>query len=143
MKFLSVLEEKSIDQLENLLFFNPQQIRYIQEIVQTVNQYGKPRIIKTNRGLSIAIDNIYDLQNLFFLDKNDKLIGVAMYYLEDKTTVTLLHIAICDEYNSQNNPEYNTFIKVVSRIVKSLRLIKGVERLKILYSDKVSFINIR
>ncbi|GAB1370889.1 hypothetical protein MASR1M45_09510 [Candidatus Kapaibacterium sp.] len=128
----------------DLIYFNPQQIRYVQEISNSIDAFGLPKIIEHGDYLKITIDSIKDLQNLAVFDSEmENLIAIAVYFREELSSFTLLHIAIDDHYNSINSENSNIFLAIISELKKNLSHIKGVNNLKILYSDKINYLRIK
>lgn len=144
MIYKSFIEEKYYERLENLLFFNSQQKRYFDEIINSVTKFGAPSIVKTSMGIMIQLDHVAEVQNIFVLDDFEHdLIGLALYYRESFTTVTLLHIAINDSFNSLSYSNDLVVPRVIVELFKRLKLVKGIEFLKILYSDKINIFRLK
>lgn len=144
MIFQSNIPNKFKSKLVDLIYFNPQQIRYVQEISNSIDAFGLPKIIEHGDYLKITIDSIKDLQNLAVFDSEmENLIAIAVYFREELSSFTLLHIAIDDHYNSINSENSNIFLAIISELKKNLSHIKGVSNLKILYSDKINYLRIK
>ncbi len=144
MIFQSNIPNKFKSKLVDLIYFNPQQIRYVQEISNSIDAFGLPKIIEHGDYLKITIDSIKDLQNLAVFDSEmENLIAIAVYFREELSSFTLLHIAIDDHYNSINSENSNIFLAIISELKKNLSHIKGVNNLKILYSDKINYLRIK
>jgi len=144
MKYKSIIDLKYYEQLEKLLFFNSQQIRYIDEITNSVSKFGAPKLVKKENGIIVHLEQGIEIQNLFVFDESeDVLIGLVLYCRENISTFTLLHIAINDLYNSISNSNELIVPKIIFELFKKLKLIKGVEFLKILYSDKIKIFRLK
>ena len=144
MIYKSILDENYYEQLENMLFFNSQQNRYIDEIINSVTKFGTPRIVKNGNRIMIELDHFSDVQNMFVFDDEEKsLIGLVLYYRESISTVTLLHIAINDLFNSLNYPNDLVVPKIILELHSRLKLIKGIEFMKILYSDRINIFRLK
>ncbi len=144
MIYKSIIDEKYFEQLENMIFFNSQQKRYIDEIINSVSKFGTPRIIKTSKGIMIQLDNVVEVQNIFVLDDLEKeLIGLVLYYRESFSTVTLLHIAINDSFNSLSYSNDLVVPRIIVELYKRLKLVKGIEFMKILYSDRINIFRLK
>ncbi len=144
MKIKSYIDNQQKEQLEKLLFFNKFQKRYLNEIDVSIKRFGVPHIIDTQKGLYVNIENLKDAQTLFVIDESDEtLIGVMIFFREKISTLTLLHIAINEEFISTKNKNETIVIKLVSELVKIAKSIKGVEFLKVLYSSQFKLLKVR
>ena len=144
MRIKSYIDEEHKGQLEKLLFFNRFQKRYLKEIDISIKRFGLPHIIQSKKGLYVEIENLQDTQTLFVLDEKDEnLIGVMIFFRENVSTVTLLHIALNEEFITSNNDNETIAIKLISELVKIVKKIKGVENLKILYSSQFKLLKVK
>lgn len=130
-------------QLEKLLFFNPFQLRYLKQIDDSIKYFGMPRIVKSEKGLHVVVEHLNDAQTLFVLDdKSDNLIGVIIFFRENVSTITLLHIALNETYITYNQTD-TIVLKLIYELKKILRPIKGVDYLKVIYSSQFSMLKVR
>ena len=139
IKFSSILGYEYLEELEDLLFFNPQQRRALSGINHSISEYGVPNII-TDRGcLRIKVDSLPESQTLYALDfslEKPVLAGVMVYVRSDVENIVLLHIAVKEDY-SRTGKHANKIL--VFRLMTQLRLIakriKGVRAITLKYSS--------
>lgn len=144
MKIKSFINNEHKEQLEKLLFFNRFQRRYLNEIDVSIKRFGLPRIIDSQKGLYVDIENLKDAQTLFVLNESDEiLIGVMIFFRENISTITLLHIALNEEFITSSNKNETIVIKLISELLRIAKSIKGVKFLKVLYSSQFKLLKVR
>jgi hypothetical protein len=139
MFFASVLSESYQHELETLMFFNTQQNKFVAGIVQSVEIYGRPRIVADAQQLRVAVGDLGIVQSLFAFDSDRPdatLIGVILYFRECVEQLTVLHIAIQADY-SATGAKANQLLAV--RLVQQVRMVaahlKGITSITLLYGD--------
>lgn len=144
MMLVSYVEEKYQNELENLVFFNEHQLKYLNHITKAINDFGIPKLTKTSKGISIIIEGLPELQTIFFLDdNNEQLIGFSLLYRENTDTFTLLHIGINSKFTSINNTKDIYLFRIINEIMKMVSHIKNIHFLKILYCDGIKCLRVR
>jgi hypothetical protein len=134
--FSSVLNSRYYDALETLLFFNPQQRKFRNEVSEVVDRYGNPKIIKDGDRLRLQIGSSVDVQTLFWFDRpNDgDLIGTVIYSRDRVDRLAIIHLAVREDYSiSGRNANKRLFLRFIQKILEIGARIKGVEFLEILY----------
>ena len=94
--FSSKISMKSQSALEELLFFNSRQYRVREGILDSLEQFGHPRIEETAEGLTVRVGN-HDVQTLFAhdLDRRDEdLVGVVVFLRTSPDEVAIMHVAV-------------------------------------------------
>lgn len=104
-QFSNTISEKYRDDLEQLFFFNPQQERYYDQIVDMVETFGHPKIEAKKGEMRLIIARHPDVMNLFALHEGE-LAGVVLYALFSPETLSVLHIAIHPEYTVRGRYHY-------------------------------------
>jgi hypothetical protein len=82
--------------LEDLLFFNPQQHLVREGILESLEQFGHPRLEETANGLSVRVGN-HEAQTLFAFDRDRRSIdpvGVVVFVRTAPTDVAIMHVAV-------------------------------------------------
>ena len=144
----SSLHQSYEDRLKSLLFFNPAQRKAMSGIETSIEKFGLPRINKSNDKLTVTVGNLPDVQTIFAMIKNNKVVelaGVMIFFRESKNNITLLHIAVSDEYSLSNlKGSYIITMMLVSELKKIAKRIKQIQTITILYKkDKIGKIHIR
>ena len=126
------------EDLERLLFFNPQQERAIKGIHHSIHEFGVPSIEKEEGKLRISLQAFPDAQTLFALeDRGDKprLVGVMVYARIDPSTIAMLHIAVQKDYSrSGERADANLVARFVFQLREIGRKIKGIETIDLKYA---------
>ena len=138
IKLTSKLDCNFRENLERLLFFNPQQKKVLSGIINSIEAFGAPHISEENNLLRIRVEGLQEVQTLYALQQNidsDELIGVVIYVRIDKEDIVILHIGIRDDYSANGkNSGQLLFMKLISELRKLASRIKGVRHLYLMYS---------
>ena len=99
------------DELERIVFFNPEQGRVTASLLDSVRRYGgRPaptkvdllrRAVEDGSLLRFRVPAFGTVQSLFALDESEqpvRLAGVGMFVRETADTMRLLHVAIHEDY---------------------------------------------
>jgi hypothetical protein len=121
--------------LERLLFFNGCQSRVLQSIVDAIDQYGAPEIIREGDTLRVSVGDLQGVQSLFAIDvASRRLLGVAVYVRADHEHVTVLHVGIAEECCAGGPREgLMLLLRLLREVRRASRRLRGVRRVKILY----------
>ena len=146
--FSSKIKAEYEEELKYLLYFNPQQNKVVSGIEASIEKYGIPRIIKTDIFLNIAVGNLKDVQSIFAFDTARKglpLIGIMIYYRESENILTLLHIAVKEEYSlNSSSCKYSLTIEMIEELKNIARKLKKINTIIIYYKkDKKGEIKIK
>jgi hypothetical protein len=133
----SLLPPPYRDELERIVFFNPEQDKVAKPVVTLVSRYGVPTIAEEADTLRFHLRGFRGIQSLYALDETATpavLAGVVMFVREDDKTMLLLHLAVHEQYTARGKHRQAW---VALRLVGAVRAIcartKGVKRLRILY----------
>lgn len=126
-----------MEDLENLLFFNPQQINIQNKIIEMVEKYGSPSIVKRQDQLRIILENVPEVQSLFAFEMGEeskKLIGVMVYLRQNTETLLVIHLGVHDTYSTSGlNADKVLIIQFMSQLKRIARNIKGIQKIILLY----------
>lgn len=140
--FSSVLPATRYEELAELMFFNRQQQRLRTEIVEAIERYGMPEIVRDEQGLRFAVGSLGAVQALYALDGDaarGRLAGVMLYARVAPDKVVLLHIGVASEYTSGGRQAYRLLtFRLVQQLRRISRTIKGVTVVEILYGGAVT-----
>lgn len=133
--FSSTLSRKYKDDLEQLLFFNPQQHDVQAGIVAAIERYGLPRIMVEQELLRVCVAGLPEVQTLFALtDPENELVGVIVYVRVDQEKLVLLHIGIQEKYSlAGEQAEAMLLLRLLAKLREIARRIKGVEAITMMY----------
>lgn len=138
LKFTSVLGKSHREQLEELMFFHPQQGRFRDTILECIESFGLPRIVVENGRLRIALAERIDVQTLYAVledSSQSELVGTVVYTRHPSDELLILHIAIKEAYTG-HGPHADRMITfaVLDAVCNVARQIKGVNRVRLAYA---------
>src|SRR6056297_1427907 len=139
--FRSKINAELRERLERIFFFNWNQSRYAARITQSVKEYSKPGIEEEGKdeiALVFKDRSIGQTLHIFDSDGQDAvLIGVVMYERDSPEQITIIHLALhetCKEIFKAEN--VNIAAVVIEELFSLFRKIKGVERVRIYYTNR-------
>ena len=139
--FRSKIDVSLRERLERIFFFNWNQSRYASRITQSVKEYAKPVIVDEGDDEIALVFNdrtIGQTLHIFDSDGHDAaLIGVVMYERDTPEQITIIHMALhetCKEIFKKEN--VNIAAVVIEELFALFRKIKGVERIRIYYTNR-------
>ena len=137
----SVLPVAFRDELERIVFFNPEQSLVTAPLLASVQRYGIPSIVEDAGCLRFRVTAFGLLQTLYAFDETDeapRLVGVAMFTRESRASLVILHLAAHEDYTSQGKW---ADVAVVAQLVAAIRVASlrthGIRTLRILYPHEV------
>ncbi|MEQ1887481.1 MAG: hypothetical protein ABL967_20660 [Bryobacteraceae bacterium] len=139
--YTSVLSADYRAELEALLFFNPEQHRFRDKIRTVIETHGVPVIHAEKDRLNVRLKNGSEVQTLYALagsKARSQLVGVVVYTRSNPATITVLHIAVSEDYSSQGRHHKQMMVPLfIGKLREIGRQIKGVTMLRLLYdTDK-------
>ncbi len=141
--FCSTLSSEYLEDLEKLLFFNPQQSRNLPGIHDSIQEYGVPSIYIENERLRVRLENLPGTQTVFALeDTTDRasLVGVMVYSRVDIETIVLLHIAVRQEFSRFGSRAGIGLVGLMMAQLRSIsRSLKGVTSIHLKYAKGLVF----
>ncbi len=126
--------------LEDLLFFNPQQHRVRDGILNSLAQFGHPRLEETHDGLSVRVgDN--EAQTLFAYDRDRRgrdPVGVVVFVRTAPTDIAVMHVAVHPDYALQGRRGgVGLGVTLVEKVREIAARIVGVQRVVFFYRQDV------
>jgi len=136
--FSSALRVHYHDELERLLFFNPQQKRALRGIHHSVLEFGVPTIQEVQGKLRVSLEAFPEAQALFALEdlgEEPRLVGVMVYARVEPQTLAMLHIAVHQDFSqSGKRADAQLVPRFIAQLREIGRRIKGVETVDLKYA---------
>lgn len=137
LQFSSILPVSYRDELERIVFFNPEQERVTGPLLDSVRRYGVPGIFEDGGLLRFRVPAFGAIQSLFAFDQSDqpaRLVGVVMFVRESPETMLLLHLAVHEEYVGDGRcADAWVAPRLVAAVRAACRRTRGIKRLRMLY----------
>jgi hypothetical protein len=146
--FSSVLNSDYYDDLEKLMFFNPQQEKVRNEVISAVERYGQPKIYRDGDRLRIGVGSFSMVQALFALNgqKADReLLGMIAYMRENPDNMAILHIVVREDYSAVGiHSNEMLLMHLIDRVREIAAKIKGISCVTLAYkSEKITRIPVK
>ena len=139
--FSSVLKTEYRDELEAMMFFNPQQRIVRAAIVESIGKYGIPKIVVDGEFLRINVGEFSDVQTLFALEdigRDVHLIAIVVFVRINIENVLVLHIAVSEEYTIRGcNAEEMLFMRLIIKLKQIATRIRGVKTINLMFEKGV------
>lgn len=136
LRYTSLLNQDYSEDLERLMFFNPGQHTMHDAIVDSVDKFGLPSVSAIDGHLRISVEKFNDVQSIFALE-DDRLVGILVYYRFTIECLTVIHIAVEEEYSSHGKRSHRMLIlRMLDLLRKNARRICGVNTIRIMYGAK-------
>lgn len=144
--YTSVLPPTRYEELANLMFFNLQQHRVRDDIVDAIELYGLPEIVTTDRTLRFSVEKLGEVQTLYALEGDTatgRLVGALLYARVSDHKVVLLHMSVAAPYASGGPASHRLLpLKMIQRLKRACKTLKGVRELEILYGRRAAAIRV-
>ena len=132
LHYTSVLNSEYNNALEGLMFFNPGQQNALAAILDSINTFGSPSVYIDGERLRVKVEKLEDVQTLFALDEN-KLVGVMIYSRVLAECLSVIHIAVNEDYASHGKYAHNMLVmRMLDLIRNNARRIKGIKTLRVM-----------
>lgn len=119
------------------MFFHPQQGRFTSSLISTIEQQGSPRVVEQDGKLRIEVPRLQGVQTLYAFIESElqsELVGVVAYTRSTADELTVLHIAVKDEYTARGPKEDQM---VACQLLEELRRIghriQGIKNIRLVY----------
>ena len=137
LRYTSNLKPEYCEELERLLFFNPGQQDALAAIMDSLDSFGSPSVYTDNGALRVKVEKLDEVQTLYAMD-DDTLVGVLVYSRVILDCLTVLHIAVDEEYSVHGNNASNMLVmRMLELLRKNARLIKGVKTIRLMCNSQV------
>ena len=138
--FLSKVTKDARPALEELFFFNPRQYRVREGIVNSLGQFGHPRIEDTPNGLSIRVGD-HEAQTLFVFDQDRRgsdPVGVVVFIRTSPTEIAIMHVAVHPDYALQGRRAgLGLALILIEKVKEIASRIVGVRRIALHYRQDI------
>ena len=126
--------------LEELLFFNPRQYRVREGIINSLEQFGHPRLEDTPSGLAIRVGN-QDAQTLFACDRDrrgEAPVGVVVFMRTAPADIAIMHVAVHPDYALQGRRGgVGLWVTLIEKVKEIATRIVGVQKIVFFYRQEV------
>ena len=137
LRYTSTLKPEYSEELERLLFFNPGQQDALAAIMDSLDTFGSPSVYTDNGVLRVKVEKLDEVQTLYAME-DDTLVGVLVYSRVILDCLTVLHIAVDEEYSVHGNNASNMLVmRMLELLRKNARLIKGVKTIRLMCNSQV------
>ena len=136
LRYTSTLKPEYSEELERLLFFNPGQQDALAAIMDSLDTFGSPSVYTDSGVLRVKVEKLDEVQTLYVMD-DDTLVGVLVYSRVTLECLTVLHIAVDEEYSAHgNNANSMLVMRMLELLRKNARLIKGVKTIRLMCNSQ-------
>lgn len=143
IRITSLLPRSYRDELERIVFFNPEQGLITGTLVDLVRRYGVPAIVEDGDHLRFRASAFGMLQTLYAMDSDEepeRLVGLAMFTRAKRGGMLVLHLAVHEDYSSRGKWGGEAVVAQLFAAIRNLSLqTRGVQSLRILYPHDVRF----
>lgn len=122
------------------MFFNPQQHRVREGILESLERFGQPKVEETADGLSVRVGN-HEAQTLFAYDRDRRgtdPVGVVVFLRTAPTDLTIMHVAVQPDYSLQGrHGDVGLGLTLVEKVKEIAARIVGIKRIVFFYRQEV------
>jgi hypothetical protein len=144
--YSSLLPPSRYQELADLMFFNLSQHRVRDDIVNAIELYGMPEIVTTEHSLRFSVERLGEGQTLYAFDgegEAGKLVGAVLYARVSADKIVLLHMGVAPAYAAGGRESSRLLaLKMIERLKRACRSLKGVRQLEILYGRRATAIRV-
>lgn len=138
--FSSRVPKEYHTELEDLLFFNPRQHLVRQGIINSLAQFGHPRVEETPSGLCVRVGD-HEAQTLFAFDRaaeGKAPVGVVVFLRTSPEEIAIMHVAVDDDYALQGSEAgVGLGVALVEKVKEIAARIVGIKRIVFFYRQEV------
>jgi hypothetical protein len=147
-RFTSELPVARRGELERLLYFNDNQHRVDGQLREALHRYGgAPTMLLDGPFIRFAVPRVPSVQTLYALEGSEgasRIAGVALYTREDSETLSLLFLAVHEDYANGGSLEGEKLAPQILDVLRSSAArTKGIRWLRLAYHPKDLRIPIR
>jgi hypothetical protein len=140
LNFSSKASKQCRPALEELLFFNPRQSLVREGILNSLDQFGHPRLEEAGDNLSVRVGD-QEAQTLFAYDEDlstSDPVGVIVFLRTSPTEIAILHVAVHADYALRGrHGNLGLGITLVEKVKEIASRIRGVQRIVFFYRQEV------
>ena len=138
--FSSRASKQSRAALEELMFFNPQQFRVREGIINSLARFGHPKLVEVGDNLTVRIGQ-QEAQTLFAYDrnvKNDAPVGMIVFLRTAPEELAILHVAVQEDYSLQGrHGDLGLGLMLMDKVKEIALRIVGIKRIIFFYRQEV------
>jgi hypothetical protein len=135
LRYTSTLKAEYSEELERLMFFNPGQQDALAAIMNSLETFGSPSVYTDNGVLRVKVEKLNEVQTLYAMD-DDTLIGVLVYSRVMLDCLSVLHIAVNEEYSAHGKQAKSMLVmRMLELLRNNARRIKGVETIRLMCNN--------
>ena len=138
LQFTSLLPGSHRTELEELLFQHPQQGRFLDTILDSIEKYGVPHVVERNGGLRVELAEQTEVQTLYAVVTGaleSELVGALVYTLNAAHELAILHIAVKDGYTVRGSRAgHQVTFALVEELCRIAARIRGVIGVRLAYA---------
>jgi len=127
-------------ELEELLFFNPRQHKVREGILDSLAQFGHPRVETAGERLLVRVGD-QEAQTLFAFDQARRSrapVGAVVFVRTSPEEIAIIHVAVEESYALQGKTAgVGLGVALVEKVKEIARRIAGVKRLVFFYRQHV------
>ena len=126
--------------LEDLLFFNPQQHRVRDGIINSLQQFGHPRLEEVAGELSVRVGD-HEAQTLFAYDRDRRRpgpVGVVVFVRTVPEEIAIMHVAVHPAYGLRGRRGgAGLGATLIEKVKEIAARIVGVQKVVFFYRQEV------
>jgi len=126
--------------LEELLFFNPRQSLVREGILNSLHQFGHPRLEEAGDNLAVRVGD-QETQTLFAYDEDSggsDPVGVVVFLRTSPAEITILHVAVHPDYALHGrHGNLGLGVTLVEKVKEIASRIRGLQRIVFFYRQEV------
>ena len=138
-EFISAVSPGMRDAVEALFFFNPRQGRVREGIRESVELFGRPKILEQDGKLWIGVSS-GAMQCLFACDQSRepaRLAGVMLYLRPSPEVLSITHLAVDPDYTAGGGCGGDGLgLLLIEQVRQIARRINGVRRIELPYRKR-------
>jgi hypothetical protein len=140
IRFTSELPLFRRAELERLVYFNKNQHKVEARLLEALRLYGSPSMVLGERLIRFSVSKVASVQTLYAFDESrrfPRLAAVAIYTREDIETLTVIFVAVHEDYVAGGPHEGKLLAPRVLELLRaSAARTKGVRWLRLLYHPR-------
>lgn len=146
LTFSSILAKDHRGELEELMFFHPQQERFASSIVNTIETYGSPRVVEKEGQLRIALQGVTEVQTVYAVMEGllqRELVGVVVFTRTNNNNLEVLFIVVKDEYTQTGSKSgRQVTLLLIQELCRIARQIRGIHSVQIGYRRVKTYLKV-
>lgn len=113
------------DEARDVFYFNQDQLKFKQQILEAIKSFGSPKIVNTDKGFTFRLDNpTLHQQTAFIIDKTTHHIAAIFIYAKLQNSIVVVHMALSEKEKQKDN--LANFIFLMRKVFKADSSIKEI-----------------